>query len=45
MFSDDKDRLTWMVNDIIEELMDVIRSPSWSRCGGRVHTKKRMRGR
>ena len=32
MFSDDKDRLTWMVNDIIEELMDVDTEPkleSW----------------
>ena len=41
IFSEDKDRLTWMVNDIIAELMDLdmeskLRSLWW--------TKMRMRG-
>ena len=40
--SDDREKLTWMVNDSTDELMDLTWSPSWSRCGGRVRTQPKM---
>ena len=43
LLSDDKERLMWMVSDIIEELQDLDMAQSRSRCGGwaevRYHPK------
>ena len=46
ILSNDKDKLMWIVNDIIEQLLDLdMESPRRSRCGGRVHIKMKMRER
>ena len=38
LFSDNREKLICMVNDIIEEVLDLDMEPKPHHCGGQVHT-------
>ena len=42
LFCDSREKLICMVNDFIEELFDLVWSPSRNHCGGQAHTNRRM---